>query len=131
MKKIIYFLIAIVILGLAGFGIYKAVSSSSSSKEKPGETITYTVKFNSNGGNLINEQKVKKGEKAEKPADPVNGKYPFANWYLEDNVYDFSNPVTEDITLDARWITTLTDWYTVTFKYNNGNKDGIIRVEKK
>ncbi len=38
------------------------------------------------------------------PAAPVKENYSFAGWYLGDQLYDFYTPVTEDITLTARWV---------------------------
>ena len=43
--------------------------------------------------------------------------YAFAGWYLNEEEYEFSTLVTEDITLKAHWTT---DYYTVTFETNGG-----------
>ncbi len=77
--------------------------SSSSSEEV---ATTYTVTFNSKGGSAVKKQTVKEGETAKKPANPTKGGYKFLDWYTEDTyttVYDFSTPVTADITLFAKW----------------------------
>ena len=62
-----------------------------------------TVSFNSNGGTAVAPQTIAKGGKATKPANPTMDGYTFVNWYLDGEVYDFSKPVNENITLNAQW----------------------------
>lgn len=96
----------------------------------------YTVTFNTDGGSVVETQKVKKGEKAKKPADPTKNGYVFIEWDLGGTLYDFSSKVTKDITLNAVWqaqdgskVT-----YVITFNTDGGNsisnqiidKDGMI-----
>ena len=77
-------------------------------------TPSYTVAFNTNGGSLINSQKVYENETVDIPDDPVkesneNYNYTFDSWYLDSgltNEYDFDTPVTGNITLYANWIQT-------------------------
>ncbi len=64
---------------------------------------TYTVSFNTNGGSTINKATVIEGEKVEKPADPTKKGYLFNDWYLNDKKYNFSDKVTSDLTLEAKW----------------------------
>ena len=40
------------------------------------------------------------------PQDPTRDGYTFDGWYLDGEKYDFSTPVTEDITLVAKWAET-------------------------
>ena len=61
------------------------------------------VSFNTNGGNRIKSQKVKIGETVEKPDDPTRDGYEFDAWHYGKNMFDFSTPITEDITLNAYW----------------------------
>ncbi len=63
----------------------------------------YTVTFNSNGGNEVASQTMFEGRTASKPADPTKDGYTFVKWQLNGSDYNFSNPVTENITLDAVW----------------------------
>ncbi|MBR3473441.1 MAG: InlB B-repeat-containing protein [Oscillospiraceae bacterium] len=69
--------------------------------------ITYTVSFETFGGPEVESQTVPMGGTAEKPEDPVLEGYAFEGWYLDiaggSGPYDFSTPVREDITLQARW----------------------------
>ena len=47
------------------------------------------------------------GETVAKPADdPVKAGYDFLGWFLGDDEFDFDTPVTEDITLKAKWALT-------------------------
>ncbi len=63
------------------------------------------VTFNGGGGEPEHAvQTVREGDFAEKPSDPVKRSLEFAGWWLDDEEYDFSSPVTEDITLTARYV---------------------------
>ena len=67
------------------------------------KAVEYTVTFNSNGGSAVTAQTVGKGGVATMPTDPTLRNYTFDGWYLGDDPYDFSTPVTADITLVAKW----------------------------
>jgi uncharacterized repeat protein (TIGR02543 family) len=71
-----------------------------------------TVAFDVQGhGTAPESQKIKYGETAEKPEDPSEEGYTFTGWHTEPactNLYDFSDPVTGDITLYARWLVNVT-----------------------
>ena len=72
-------------------------------------TEVYTVTFDSYGGTPVPPaQEVEYGLTATKPADPTLKGYTFAFWYLGEDeqnatAYDFDTPVTENITLTAKW----------------------------
>ena len=86
-------------------------------------TEEYTVTFNAYGGSPTpDEQHVKSGEKAVLPVAPTLKGYTFAFWYLGEDeqnatAYDFNTPVTENITLTAKWNI---NKYTVTFNSYGG-----------
>lgn len=63
----------------------------------------FTVSFDTAGGSKVASQKVKDGAKASRPADPTRSGYSFDGWYKGGAKYDFSTPVTADVTLTARW----------------------------
>lgn len=63
----------------------------------------YTVSFNSVGGQVVTSQEIEDGKYAQKPADPTREGYKFLGWYLGDELFDFSKPITGDITLTAKW----------------------------
>ena len=69
----------------------------------------HTVSFNSNGGSgsvptqwFVNTDKAP----ALQPADPTRENSIFMGWYNGDAKYDFTQPVTSNITLTAKWVTT-------------------------
>ena len=64
---------------------------------------SYMVTFDTDGGSEVASQKVKEGRKATKPTDPTKNGFAFDGWYLDGEPYDFSTPVTNDITLVAMW----------------------------
>lgn len=69
-----------------------------------GDVFTfYDVTFNSNGGSFVNPQTVKAGRAVKKPADPFLEGFAFIGWTLNGDPYDFSQPVTSDMTLLATW----------------------------
>ena len=78
---------------------------------------TCTVKFETKGGSKIEDQTVVKGEKAQKPEDPVWEPYIFGGWKLGEEDYDFDTPVENDITLTAVWYVPYTPCY-VTESYS-------------
>ncbi|MBQ3404097.1 MAG: S-layer homology domain-containing protein, partial [Oscillospiraceae bacterium] len=71
------------------------------------ELRKYTVSFDANGqGTAPASQELEYGSAATEPDNPTAGGYRFGGWYTEsacENQYDFSEPVTGDITLYAKW----------------------------
>jgi len=79
------------------------VSKKSASRGLP----SYSVKFDSNGGTEIPYKNVVQGGKVPKVKDPVKEGYEFAGWYTDKSLtkeYNFSNTVTKNFTLYAKWI---------------------------
>ena len=68
------------------------------------KTKTFVVNFVTNGGSEIVSQEVKNGENAAKPVNPTKDGYTFEGWYLNGEKYYFDKPVSEDMTLEARWV---------------------------
>jgi len=102
---------------------------------RPGSDITlfakwdllpYTVTFNSNGGNAVQNQTVYYGSKAVRPEDPVKIGYIFVNWYSDSNLtneFDFSSPVTGNMTLYAKYTF---EWFRIIFlEFNKQYSDTI------
>lgn len=72
-------------------------------------------------GEATTRVKVEDGKSVERIEDPVKEGYDFINWYLDDQEFDFSTPITKDITLVAKFIEQEKDiYYTVTFKDYDG-----------
>lgn len=69
----------------------------------------WVVTFDPNGGTPVPlAQEVEYGHTATKPVEPTLKGYTFAFWYLGEDeqnatAYDFDTPVTENITLTAKW----------------------------
>jgi len=79
----------------------------------------YTVSFNSNGGSAVSSKSVNFGDTVQQPDAPTRTKHAFDGWYTDSewtNAYDFTAPVTEDLTLYAKWV----EQFTVIFESNGG-----------
>lgn len=71
---------------------------------KPPNT-KFTVTFNTDGGSTAPAAQhfQSDGCKVTRPDDPTKAGYAFTGWYNGDNAYDFTKPVTSDLTLTAHW----------------------------
>ena len=76
----------------------------------------FTVSFDTNGGGTVSPQTVEYNNSASEPATaPTKTKYYFTGWHtstdggttLSASPFDFTSPITENITLYARFINTL------------------------
>jgi len=77
----------------------------------------HTVSFDTDGGSVIEAQNVIDGETAYSRW-PYKQYYNFDGWYLNDMLYNFDTPVTQDITLTAHWSIV---HYTVSFDANGAD----------
>lgn len=77
-----------------------------------------TVNFNSDGGTEVPSKTVEYNKAVSAPTAPTKEGHTFGGWLLNGVDYDFSKPVTGNITLVAKWIPIS---YTVTF---NTGEDG-------
>ena len=67
---------------------------------------SYNATFNSMGGSLVASQNVDHNTATVKPADPTKTGYTFDGWFTDKDctvAYDFNAPVTDNITLYAKW----------------------------
>ena len=87
-----------------------------------GGTTAYTVTFNSNGGSAVASQQIVEGYTAVEPSNPTKAGYGFNCWTLNGVQYDFSTPVTQNITLVASWEEILTQLVNYTMMYDLGNE---------
>ncbi len=78
------------------------------------ESHIVQFKLNYNGAKKLAAQKVSDGECAVEPEDAVRTGWILEYWYQKTDSgiqkYDFSKPVTEDLTLYARWKEDITYW---------------------
>lgn len=123
---------------VAGDYVYTVVATSSSDEYLDSDAsnsvtyrcVTYTVSFNSNGGSSVQNQTVVEGKMASKPEGVTNGAYGIIGWFTDEectdeNLYDFSKPVTGPLNLYAKWgdlITTTADIVGLAAKYGSGTK---------
>lgn len=120
-----FFKIAAIFLA---FGLAAAFASCSNASgggdapaPSPAPTPTYTVTFNSNGGSDVTSQTVTSGQTATKPSDPSKDHFNFVEWCSDQacqTAFDFATPITDDITLYAKWSSLPV--YVVTFVLNGG-----------
>ncbi len=61
------------------------------------------VTFDSQGGTVVSAVQVAKGTAVPEPAAPTRRGYEFMGWYLGDTLYDFTQPVTGNTVLRAKW----------------------------
>ncbi len=70
----------------------------------------YTVTFNSNGGSAVASKNVVSGGTITLPTAPTRSGYTFDAWFSDNNTFanqfTASTPVTEDITVYAKWTLT-------------------------
>lgn len=71
------------------------------------ERAKVSVTFDT-GDSAVDTQRVLRGQKAEKPADPVKDGWRFTGWHSDGKEYDFTEPVTADTVLTANWMSTIT-----------------------
>ncbi|MEE5993848.1 MAG: InlB B-repeat-containing protein [Oscillospiraceae bacterium] len=87
-----------------------------------------TVIFDADGGSAVKNQTVASGNTADEPIAPTKTGYTFDGWYDGDTKFDFSTPITGDMTLTAKWLKNPT--YTVTIpadvKCSNSNSASAI-----
>ena len=94
---------------------------------------SYTVTFDAKGGSPTPPSQSKHyGDRVEEPSGVTRDGYTLEGWYTDEQLtptkkWDFvNNPVTESITLYAKWIVL----HTVTFHPNNGESDFTETVEE-
>lgn len=61
----------------------------------------YTVTFDF--GDYQKTKTAEEGKNIDKPMDPMKENYNFLGWYYQDELYDFSKPVNNNITLTAKY----------------------------
>lgn len=81
----------------------------------------FTIRFNSNGGSVIEDQLISEGNTASRPQNPSKSGFGFAGWFSDEGLtmgYNFDSPVTQNITLYAKWDT---NFFTVSFNSMGGS----------
>ncbi len=98
-----------------------------------GDTETYTVSFNTNGGSTVASQIVNKNNKATMPTAPTKTDFVFGGWYTTSactTEFDFNTPITADTTVYAKWNEPAKTKYTITFNTLGGSTISSVEVEE-
>ena len=94
----------------------------------------HKVTFNSNNGSEVPTQYAKDGGKITRPEDPTREGFTFLGWYdaSYSTAYDFDTPVTQDVTLYAKWQATSSsaETVTITLNYNYDSKTASVEIVK-
>lgn len=111
-KKKIYLLIVLLLLFITGC------------KEK-----TYTVTFDTLGGNKIDSITVNKGETIESITKPEKEGYLFVSWLKNGIEYNPKSPINEDLSLTANWIEApkIFEYYTITYVTKDKTEKEIVK----
>ena len=102
-------------------------------KEKKSGKQQFTVTFDFDNGTPVATQIVEDGGTATEPKPaPTKANYDFVEWQLNGTLYDFKTPVTENITLVAKWEkkTSGKQEFTVTFDSDGGTPVETQTVEE-
>ena len=90
--------------------------STTTGRAQAGST-SYQVVFDSDNGTSVDSQTIAEGTQASRPAeDPTKDGYLFDGWFTKDAkgdskvAYDFTQPVTTDLTLTAHWTKGTSAW---------------------
>ena len=87
-----------------------------------------TVTFDPQNGTPVFTEEVLSGDVVDRPAEPVRSGYTFDGWFTPMGVmWDFASPVTQDMTLTARWTQIAAGTFSVTFDPQNG--EAVFTVE--
>lgn len=98
-------IIIILIVALILFLFFHDKEQSHNDKKQE-ETLSeeyITVSFDTDGGSNIDSVVIKIGETIKEPDIPTKDGYTFKGWYIEEEGFSFSKPITEEITLKAKW----------------------------
>ena len=81
-------------------------------------TQCHLVYFDKQDGSTVEQQEVENNQTAAAPADPTRTGFAFVRWYEtdEDTPFDFTTPITGNVTLKALW------QYEVTYVSNGGSE---------
>lgn len=83
-------------------------SETKTSEETVEVTDPVTVKFDSNSGSDVDNQKIQRGTKAKEPTKPTRSGYTFYGWYANADFsgeeFDFDTAIDASLTLYAKWV---------------------------
>lgn len=107
-NKKIYVLLVIFVLLISAIILFWYLNTKRSFANTKGDVINneeqsiyYTINFDTNGGSNIDSVVVEEGSVIPKPNDPTKEGYTFIEWQLNNEAYDFSSLVYEELILTA------------------------------
>ena len=117
-KKILVLSVSTVIL-ITLLGVIIALNSSNREQII---TPIYNITFSDSDGSVLETQKIKEGQKIERPNDPTKENHVFIGWMYENELYDFSKEVKSNLVLVAKWekIDDNVEFFIITFDSDGG-----------
>ena len=86
--------------------------------QAPVDPTKYTITFDSQGGSEVAAQEVAENVAATAPEAPTKDGYTFVEWLNGETAYDWTSPVTGNLTLTAKWAV---EKYTIDYKLPEGS----------
>ena len=119
-------IVGIILALLLVLGVIVGIKVGSKNDEKD----IITIKFDADGGDKIDDIKLKKGEKLDLPTTVKDG-YNFLGWYKDGDKVENNTEFKKDTTLFAKWEAIPEDAKTmeVSFDTDGGNKIDSIKME--
>mgnify|MGYP001071805686 CR=1 FL=1 len=68
------------------------------------QTVYFTVSFDMAGGSAMDPVIVLENETLNDLLEPSKEGYDFVGWFLDDDLFDLTTPITNDLTLTAKWV---------------------------
>jgi len=90
----------------------------------------YLIKFDVNGGSKVASLSVKKDNKLKNLPITSKENCEFVGWFLEDELFDLTTPITKDLTLVAKWNLVNNQEYKLTFDSLGGEDVNPIFIRK-
>lgn len=118
-KKIIPWFLLITFFSLIGIWTYNMFNAKN-----------YQIKFDVDGGSRVEALNIKKGQKLEVLPKTSKDNYEFVGWYLDDELFDLTMPITKDLTLVAKWTLIDAEKCVLSFDTLNGDKISNIIIDK-
>ncbi len=86
------------------------------------------IKFDSDGGSIVEEQRIKKGSTINIPESTKEG-FTLDGWYIDEQKVTSDTTFNKNTTVKAKWTTNKPKTYKVTFDSKEGSKVEAIEVE--
>lgn len=86
--------------------------------------VVHQITFISSGGSSVGNIMVEQGNQADAPSEPMRSGYSFVHWVITGTttVFDFSTPITANLSLTAVWEENEVYFFVITFIENGGSQ---------